>query len=471
MNQPSTGLYRAIRRLIGLALGFYFRRIEHFNVERVPVNGPVLFTSNHPNSLTDSFVIGAAVPRKVSFVATVQLFRFRPLKWLLTQCGVIPINRVKDDPKAMRTVAETFEACFRVLERGEAVGIFPEGITYDDSQLKEIKSGAARMALELEHRHDGKLGLQILPVGLTFSAKEIYRSDALINFGVPIQVATFLEGFADRRKDCIRRLTAEIEQRIQSLIVHLPTLEHERVILAVKRLYFDRLLVGTKTLGPESKAAEELQLMQRIVEAVEEVYRSNPERANAFAVKLAAYERWLARLKLADDHLKLFPDKEKLIGQSLLWAAIAIIGAPIAVYGWIHRALPYALVRWAVKHLGEPGKRKAQAATTAITGGIVVFGFFYGLFIWIFYTVFGWPAVLWYALSLPPASLLAHYYLRETRRLIAGTRNIIVLLRAPGASRRLLHRRAELLAEIEEVHKSLSKPQSQRSGLVQSQTH
>jgi glycerol-3-phosphate O-acyltransferase/dihydroxyacetone phosphate acyltransferase len=203
MNQPNRpkGFYLAMRGLIGLALGFYFRRIERFNVQHVPQTGPVLFTSNHPNSLTDSFVIGAAVPRKVNFVATVQLFRFPPLKWLLTQCGVIPINRVKDDSKAMRTVAQTFEACYRVLESGEAVGIFPEGITYDDSQLKEIKSGAARMALELEHRHAGKLRLQILPVGLTFSAKEVYRSDALINFGQPICVAPYLEGYAEHRKE------------------------------------------------------------------------------------------------------------------------------------------------------------------------------------------------------------------------------------------------------------------------------
>jgi len=83
-------------------------------------------------------VIGASVPRKVNFVATVQLFRVTPVKWLLSRCGVIPINRVKDDAKAMRTVADTFEACYRVLEAGEAVGIFPEGITYEDSQLKEV---------------------------------------------------------------------------------------------------------------------------------------------------------------------------------------------------------------------------------------------------------------------------------------------------------------------------------------------
>ena len=116
-------MYRLMRWLIRLALGFYFRRIEKFHAERVPLKGPLLFTSNHPNSLTDSFVIGASVTRKVNFVATVALFRFRPVKWILLRCGVIPINRAKDDARAMRTVADAFEACFRVLEAGEAIGM------------------------------------------------------------------------------------------------------------------------------------------------------------------------------------------------------------------------------------------------------------------------------------------------------------------------------------------------------------
>ena len=62
-------MYRAMRWLVGLALGFYFRRIERFHAEREPEMGPVLFTSNHPNSLTDSFVIGAAFPLPAPEVA------------------------------------------------------------------------------------------------------------------------------------------------------------------------------------------------------------------------------------------------------------------------------------------------------------------------------------------------------------------------------------------------------------------
>src|SRR6266850_5383248 len=324
-------MYRAMQWIVRLALGFYFQRIERFHLERVPSSGPVLFTSNHPNSLTDSFVIGTSVPRRVNFVATVQLFRVAPLKWLLTHCGVIPINRVKDDPRAMRTITDTFEACFRVLERGEAIGIFPEGITYDDSQLKEIKSGAARMALELEHRHNGKLGLQITPVGLTFSAKEIYRSGALVNFGEPIPVAKFLSGYEERRKECIRSLTAEIEHRIQELILHIPELDHRRVVAGVKRLYLDRLVVGKGIIHePVSSGAEELLLTQRIAEAVEQVYRTEPKRAEAFAQQLGFYERWVDRFKISDQDLARFSGQKVVAGKSFAWMILGVLLAPIA---------------------------------------------------------------------------------------------------------------------------------------------
>ena len=436
-----------MRRVIGLALGFYFRRIERFQIERVPASGPVLFVSNHPNSLTDSFVIGASVPRKVNFIGTVQLFSFKPVKWLLTQCGVIPINRVKDNPKAMRSVADTFEAVYQVLERGEAVGIFPEGVTYDDSALREVKSGAARMALELEHRHGGKLGLRVVPVGLTYSAKEIYRSDALVNFGEPMVVAEFIEGYAERRKECIVRMTEEIERRIQSLILHIPKLEQTRVVEGVKRLYFDRLLLGNRiVIDAAAKQARELMLSQQIAEVVDRVYRTQPERAAAFAVKLDFYERWLARLKISSDTLELFPQTKKLAGLAAEWAFIAIVGAPIALYGWVHRLIPYALIKWSMRKFTMEGRRKAQASTTAIAAGVVGFGVCYAIYIAVFQWLFGWRASLWYALSLPVTGLLAHYYLREVRRLWAAVQTTVVLLRAPFAATRLLAMREELIA-------------------------
>ena len=44
-----TKLYQLMRWVLGLALGFYFRRIERFHAERVPTSARLL-TANHPNS-------------------------------------------------------------------------------------------------------------------------------------------------------------------------------------------------------------------------------------------------------------------------------------------------------------------------------------------------------------------------------------------------------------------------------------
>ncbi|HKS36691.1 MAG TPA: lysophospholipid acyltransferase family protein, partial [Verrucomicrobiae bacterium] len=338
MKLLEKGLRAAVGALLRVLLGIYFRRIETFHPERVPLEGPLLFTSNHPGSVTDAFIIGTSVPRHVHFVATVQLFRLKPLAWLLKQCGIIPINRVKDDPRAMRSVMETFEACFKVLEPGGAVGIFPEGITYDDSQLKTVKTGAARMALELEHRHAGRLGLRIVPVGLTYSAKESYRSEVLAHFGEPIRVAGFIGGYGERRKEAINELNAEIERRIRSLILHLPKLQEARVVEAVKRLYLDRLKLGNEIIKePVSPQAEELVLTQAINDAVGDVNRNQPERFLAFVRNLNHYERWLRRLRLSDDTVRRFTVPGGLAPSSAVWTLVAVIGFPVALYGGLHR--------------------------------------------------------------------------------------------------------------------------------------
>jgi len=455
--------YRIGRWLVRLGLGFYFSRVERFHAERVPLEGPVVFASNHPNSLADAFVIGTSVPRKVNFVATIQLFRLKLVRWLLGQCGVIAVNRVKDDPRAMRSVLDTFEACFRVLERGEAIGIFPEGITHSDPQLKTVKTGTARMTLELEHRHGGRLGLRIVPVGLTFSAKEIYRSEVLVHFGEPIRVAEFLAGYPERKHECIQALNGELERRIQALILHLPRLERSRVVEAVKRLYLDRLRVGHRVI-PEavSPRAEELLLTQRIASAVDHVFGERPEVAGAFVRKLDRYERWLRRLKLSEEDLNSL--ERHGIWKTLLWGAGALLLLPLAVYGWVHRFLPYALIRWTVAHHTRTPSDETQVTTASILSGAIGFGVFYSLCVAVFFRFFGWSATFWYALSLPVASLAAHYYWRELRRLASSVRATVVMLRAPLAARGLAGMRGGLIAEIDAARDEIERERHRVEG-------
>ena len=437
--------------LVRLLLRFYFRRIERFHAERVPAEGPVLFVSNHPGSVTDAFIVGTSVPRQVHFIGTVQLFKAAWVAKLLKSCGVIPINRKADDPKAMRSVAATFEACYQVLEEGGAVGIFPEGVSYDDAQLREVKSGAARMALELESRHGGKLGLRIAPVGLTYAAKEKYRSEVLVHFGHPIVVADYLANYERDRKETIRALTAAIEQHIRDLILSLPTLEQARLVEAIKQLYLDRLRLGNLVvIEPMAPQAEELVLTQAIGEALAFFAAKEPGRLSAFVDDLHRYERRLRQFGLSDETIEHLSRPHAIARNAGATARIAVF-APFAAYGWMHRLIPALLVEWAVRHFTHKDAPKAQTPLAAMLAGFVVFTIFYGLCVLAVWWIGGPKIALAYALSLPVASLIAHYHLRWLRNEAGDLRAVTLLRRLPLAKRVLVQMRQHLIDQLTDL--------------------
>lgn len=436
-----------VRRLVRLGLRIYFRRIEHFNAERVPAVGPILFASNHPGSITDAFLIGTALKRRVGFVGTVQLFRWRAVGWLLRACGIIPVNRVKDDPRSMRTVLETFEACYRVLEAGGAVGIFPEGVTYNDTLMRPVKSGTARMALELEQRHGGKLGLWIVPVGISYSGKERYRSEVLLRFGEPIVVSEWLAETTANRKAAIQRLSDEIVCRIRTMILQLPELTQARLVKAIAGLYLDRVRSEERRSWTQ---AEELARVQRIAALVEHYRRNEPDRVAAFAARLGRHQKHLNRLRLPDPTVRWMGDTGLSGGGSGVGGlALAILGLPLAIYGWLHRLPPALLVDWAVHRFTAKGARKAQTPHVTLLAGLVGFGVAYLVYGGMGYWLLGWPAWLLYVSSLPLAGLFAHRYGRQASRIQLWFKGLMLKYRSPWSLWRVQRERELLIHEIE----------------------
>jgi 1-acyl-sn-glycerol-3-phosphate acyltransferase len=115
--------------------------------ELVPAEGKLVVVSNHV-SVLDPFVLGAAIPRNLHFVAKEELWRSPPVGRLLDAAGAIPVARGRGDVSAMGRARDA-------LEREEAVALFPEGgVRREGPWLR----GAARLALAT--------GAPILPVRL-----------------------------------------------------------------------------------------------------------------------------------------------------------------------------------------------------------------------------------------------------------------------------------------------------------------
>jgi glycerol-3-phosphate dehydrogenase (NAD(P)+) len=129
-------------------------RLRRLGREHIPEGGVVL-AANH-RSFLDPFAIGCCLPRPVYFVAKRELFRNPILGWFLNCMGAFPIRRGESDEESMETA-------LRLLDRGDAIVIFPEGTRIRAGSLAKPKRGVGRLALQS--------GAPVVPIAITGSER------------------------------------------------------------------------------------------------------------------------------------------------------------------------------------------------------------------------------------------------------------------------------------------------------------
>lgn len=130
-------LYRFVAwLLVPLA---WWGRLRVDGLGRVPEAGPLLVVPNHDSQM-DPVLIALALRkhRALRFLGRAELWRNRPLGWLLYGMNQIPIKRGAGDAEALSEAVETLVA-------GEAICIFPEGKLSRGEPLR-ARTGVARLA-------------------------------------------------------------------------------------------------------------------------------------------------------------------------------------------------------------------------------------------------------------------------------------------------------------------------------------
>jgi 1-acyl-sn-glycerol-3-phosphate acyltransferase len=326
----------------------------------VPAGGPVLLVANHPNSLLDPMLVVAAARRPVRFLAKAPLFTDARVGWLVRASGAIPVYRRQDDPTALARNDEMFRAVHEALAAGDAVALFPEGISHSEPSLAPLKTGAARIALGAAHEIGGPF--PIVPVGLVLRQKEIFRSEGLVLVGASLD----WQDLADRGVDdgeAVRELTSRIDEALRHQTVNLEAWHDEPLVETALRIW-------EAEAGVRFPAPERLERLATVTRMLAAIRVSHEEVGLALARAVHDHQRRLARVGLRPADLGADTGGRR----AFTWAVARLplvlpLWLLVGVAGWLLFLVPYRLTGVVVDRL--PLERDTRSTWKLMVGAMV----------------------------------------------------------------------------------------------------
>ena len=331
--------YRFVRGIARTLLRAEYRSIEVSGADRVPAAGPVVLVANHENSLVDSMAILVASPRMASPLAKAPLFKVRLVKPFLEALGGLPVYRTQDaaenEGRGARANLDMFAACRERLGAGGSIVVFPEGVSQPRPKLMPLRTGAARIALDV------LAPVSIVPVGLVYETPGERRGRILVRFGDPFVVDGSTVGSA--RRGAISSTTRRIETSLRGLLAEA---ESQGDLAAMRVL----AVIGAQEEGlpPPATMEEAHARTQALARGYAALRVTDPAEVEGVRADTDAFTRTLS---IAGIPLELL-DVPFPVGRVVAFAArtlsAAIFGAPLdflaSVVTWPARAIGEVLV-------------------------------------------------------------------------------------------------------------------------------
>jgi glycerol-3-phosphate O-acyltransferase / dihydroxyacetone phosphate acyltransferase len=422
-------LYYFFRLTLGITLLIYFRRYAVLGrANTALVKGPTIVVSNHPNTLMDVLTVAVPLPRILFFLANYGLFKHPVSRAILTTLWCIPIKRKEDVPEGeLRNNDVYFEQCYRHFERGGALYIAPEGQSWMNRFVRPLKTGTARIGFGAEARNNFQLGLKILPVGLSYSAPNHFRSDAYVKYGTPIYFSDWQAAYEQDPDAACEQLTNHLYHTLQQLSIHTGDEAGEAV-----QLQMETLLLNSQ----RGKAAADFERLQ---------YAAQHGLQNAdLRQKVQAYFEQLTKLEVSD--LGIVGLQKGFLNVVFKVMAL-LIGAPFFTIGWVLWAipsvLPWLMSRWLKLYIGY------TSTVRVVTG----YFFTFPLCIWaLFRATEYWRSAWWHfplvLLVVIILGLFTDWYLRQFRAYWATFKALMAPKALVSA---LIDQRTVLLSTLEKT--------------------
>jgi 1-acyl-sn-glycerol-3-phosphate acyltransferase len=442
-------LHRALTRLLGWSAGV-FKHVERIGGP-IP-EGPVLVVANHPNSLLDPLVIFRTAGRSTRPMAKAPLFDQPGVGLVLRALGGLPVYRRRDDPALMDRNEDTFRDAIAALHAGQALQIFPEGVSHSEPSLQPLRTGAARIALQAEADADWRLGLRIVPVGLTYSRKTLFRGRTAVAIGEPLSSGDYRAPYEIDPVEAVRTLTGDIARRLEALTLNFAEADDADLIDTAERLYAREK--GWSGWRERESLAERLPRLRVFAKALAWLRAHDPARHARLERAVRRHQRRLVLLRAGDADVPPRFTPGAVLEYALRETLLLALTLPLGLLGILLWALPYQITRMALRRFPPP--KEDVVATYKLLAAMVLYPLFYA----------GWTAVAYFfggaltagmaAVALLPLGFLAIFWMSRWERVVEDTRLFLKL--APNRRRRdrISAERRQLVAEFDAIRDEMA---------------
>ncbi|KAJ7091143.1 hypothetical protein C8R44DRAFT_844288 [Mycena epipterygia] len=323
---PTPWSYILIRLLFRFVLKIFYGSIVVEGTENIPKTGrPCIVCANHSNSLTDALLLVTSIPPKernmLRLTAKATQFGHRTFtSWLIESAGTVPIKRRKDYAEGGPIDnTDVMEKLMEALELGDAICLFPEGMSRYHPSVAPLKTGVARLISDVltRNRTNPDFEISLLNCSVTYMHRQHFRSDVLVTFHPPMTFSpkTHPELLAPIDYNDIRSLTAQMHDQISSGTIDSPSWDLVRVAKLAARIY--------APLGTRMSLGDHVRIVRAFLDAfkaaednpnVDGVHPEEDGKTPAETAELAqlrldltTYQDQLARWGIKDDRIRRQP--------------------------------------------------------------------------------------------------------------------------------------------------------------------
>ncbi|MET0757946.1 MAG: lysophospholipid acyltransferase family protein [Mycobacterium sp.] len=248
-------VFRALETVVKVVVRATGNPITYRGLENIPATGGAVIAINHTSYL-DWLPAALAAHyrhRRLRFMIKAEMQDVKIVSFLIKHCGTIPVDR--------RAGAGAYAVAVERLRAGEIVGVYPEATISRSFELKEFKTGAARMALEAQ--------VPIVPL-IVWGAQRLWTKDHPRSLGrnkIPITVSV---GEQIQPTGTSHQLDAAVRESMTALL-HRAQEEYPHPAGAY---WVPRRLGGSAPTMAEAKVLDKAELEERARKQAEREARS-----------------------------------------------------------------------------------------------------------------------------------------------------------------------------------------------------